>query len=305
MRTVCVAAALVGAGLILLHGVPAEAHVVVGDRVFPVTLTFDDPGVGDEATLPQFVYSPGPGGQNQYQFQWEYDKTITPTTALIYNQGWDILQQPGSKTRTGFENAVVTGKWQAITIPNSETVVSLGIIREFAGGYATQSIGGDATGATSPTVYFGQGLGALPIGGLLRPLAVTGELSYNIPDHRVDTAGDNNGQPFSWNGGISLQYSIPYLQANVKHYDLPDFIGRMIPLVELDWFSPAAAPAPGQPQTLSLSPGVIYMGDTYQVGLEAVIPLNKAAGPHVGAILQVHFFFDDLFPHSLGKPIFE
>ncbi|HTW26471.1 MAG TPA: hypothetical protein VME92_05045 [Acetobacteraceae bacterium] len=303
MRTNLVAAALLSAGMALLAVDRARAHVVAGDRVFPVTLTFDDPGVGDEVTLPQFVYAPGPGGQNEYQFQWEYDKTITPTTAVIYNQGWDVLQQPGSKTRTGFENVVLTGKWQSITLPQSETVVSLGVIREFAGGYATQGIGGDATGATAPTGYFGQGLGALPIG-LLRPLAVTGELSYIIPDHRLNTAGDNNGQPFAWNGGLSVQYSIPYLQQNVKHFGMPDLIGRLIPLVELDWFSPAAGPAHGLPETLTVAPGVIYLGDTYQVGLEALIPGNKAAGPHVGAILQVHFFLDDIFPHSLGRPIF-
>jgi hypothetical protein len=57
--------------------------------------------------------------------------------------------------------------------------------------------------------------------------------------------------------------------------------------------------------TLMAAPGVIYEGDTYQVGLEALVPLNKAAGPHVGVILQVHFFLDDLFPNSLGKPIFQ
>jgi hypothetical protein len=75
--------------------------------------------------------------------------------------------------------------------------------------------------------------------------------------------------------------------------------------VELDWFSPAAGPAYGMPMTLTAGAGVIYMGDTYQVGLEALIPLNTAAGPHVGAILQVHFFFDDLFPNTIGKPIFQ
>ncbi len=283
---------------------PALAHVVVGARVFPVTLTFDDPGVGDEATLPQFVYAPGSGGQNEYQFQWEYDKTITPNTALIYNQGWDVLEQPGMKTHTGLENAVITGKWQSITLPGSETVFSLGVMYEFGGGAATQSIGGDATGASLPTIYVGQGLGALPIG-LLRPLAVTGELSYSIPDVRLNSAGNNNGQPFFWAGGLSLQYSIPYLQTEVKHFPLPDFVSRLIPLVELDWFSPAAGPASGYPETLTIAPGVIYMGDTYQVGLEALIPVNKAAGPHVGAILQVHFFFDDMFPNTLGRPLFQ
>jgi hypothetical protein len=294
------AVALAAACAVVSH--PATAHVVVGNRVFPVTLTFDDPGVGDEATLPQFAYPPTPSGQNRYEFQWEYDKTITPTTALIYNQGWDILQQQGMKTHTGLENAVLTGKWQAITLPRTESVISLGVMYEFPGGAATQSIGGNETGATLPTFYFGQGLGALPIG-LLRPLAITGELSYSIPDHRLNTTGDNGGQPFFWAGGLSLQYSIPYLQSQVKAIGLPDFFGRLIPLVELDWFSPAAGPASGYPETLTVAPGVIYMGDTYQVGLEALIPANSAAGHNIGVIMQVHFFFDDLFPHSLGRPI--
>jgi hypothetical protein len=34
------------------------------------------------------------------------------------------------------------------------------------------------------------------------------------------------------------------------------------------------------------------------------VPLNKSAGPNVGAVALVHFFFDDLFPNSIGKPIF-
>jgi hypothetical protein len=298
------AAAAAGAGLAALGAVPAHAHVVVGERVFPVTLTFDDPGVGDEATVPQVVYQPGASGQKQYQVQWEYDKRITPYTALIYNQGYDVLTQPGMKTRTGFENAAISGKWQSLTIPQSETVVSLGVIQELGGGSATQNTGGDATGTTAPTIYAGQGLGALPIG-LLRPLAITGELNYNIPNHRLNSDGDNKGQPFSWTGGVSLQYSVPYLQANVKHYDMPAFFGRMIPLVELTWFSPAAGPAQGLPANFTIAPGVIYFGDTFQVGLEALIPGNKAAGPHLGAILQVHFFFDDLFPKSLGRPLFQ
>jgi hypothetical protein len=304
VRTKYGVAALGAACLLAVMDGSARAHVVAGDRTFPVTLTFDDPGVGDEVTLPQVIYQPGESGSKLYQFQWEYDKTITPTTALIYNQGWDILSQPGAKTYRGLENAVVTAKWQSITIPDSETVVSLGVLREFGGGYSTVNVGGDSTGSTSPTIYGGQGLGALPIG-LARPLAITGELNYNIPDRRLNSTGDNGGQPFSWTGGVSLQYSLPYLQGHVKHYDMPDFFSHLIPLVELDWFSPAAGPAHGLPQTLTAAVGAIYLGPSYQVGVEALLPANQAAGPHVGAIVQVHFFLDDIFPDSLGKPIFQ
>lgn len=296
------AALLAGAGVLGMHA--AQAHVIVGVRVFPVTLTFDDPGVADEATLPQVVFQPGPAGQNVYQLQWEYDKTITPTTALIYNQGWDVLQQPDMKLRTGLENVFITGKWQAYTAASTESVVSLGVIREFAGGYATQTIGGDTYGATAPTIYFGQGAGLLPAP-MLRPFAITGELSYVIADRRLDSAMDNNGSPNFWSGGISIQYSIPYLQSQVKDFGLPDFIGRLIPLVEFTWFSPAEAPAGGLPATLTIAPGAIYMADSYQIGLEALVPGNRATGPHVGGIVQLHFFLDDLFPNSVGKPLFQ
>jgi hypothetical protein len=279
----------------------ASAHVIAGDRVFPVTLTFDDPGVSDEATLPQFIWQPD-SGSNDYRLQWEYDKTITPTTALIYNQGFDQLQQKGSKTHTGFENAAVTGKWQALTIPDHEFVVSLGVIREFSGNVQTVNIGGDQYGATSPTLYFGKGLGDLPIG-VFRPLAITGELSYNIPDRRENLDASNNGSPFSWTGSLSLQYSIPYLESQVKDHGLPSVIRGLIPTVELDWSSPASGPASGNPMQLTVAPGFIWLGQTFQAGLEALIPANSATGHHVGAILQVHYFFDDLFPNSLGKPI--
>ena len=295
---------ILAAALALACASPAYAHVVAGNRVFPVTLTFDDPGVGDEITLPQLIWQRSAGPTDDYQVQWEFDKTITPTTALIYNHGFDFLHAPGSKPHNGFENVVITGKWQAYTSPEHEFVTSFGVIRELSGDVSTQNIGGDQYGSTAPTIYFGKGLGDYPIGAL-RPFAVTGELSYVFPDRRQDLAGDNNGSPNAWQGGMSLQYSIPYLQSQVKDYGLPGFVGRLIPLVEVDWSSPAASPAVGSPMTLTVAPGVIYLGDTFQVGVTALIPANKAAGQNVGFLVQVHVFFDDLFPNSLGKPISE
>jgi hypothetical protein len=40
-----------------------------------------------------------------------------------------------------------------------------------------------------------------------------------------------------------------------------------------------------------------------QFGLEAVIPLNHASGHGVGVLAQLHFFLDDLFPQTLGRPL--
>ena len=303
MSRLGVVAALALVNLPVCH--PAFANVIVGARVFPITLALDDPGVGDEVRLPQVVWQPNAGPQNDYQLRWEWDKRITPMTALIYDQGYDWLQHAGSKTHGGFENVFLTGKWQAYTDIEHEFVVSLGVIREFGGTAATRSIGGDAYGTTSPTVYAGKGLGDLPIG-MLRPLAVTGQLSYAMPDRPLNAAVDNGGTPRSWSGGLSVQYSLPYLQSQVHDFGLPDAIAGLVPVVEASWFSPAAKPAGGYPATLTVAPGVIYTTDSFQIALEALIPANRAAGRGVGATLQIFIYLDDMFPDSrIGKPLLE
>ena len=326
MRFMLSAAALACACLPLLREAPACAHVVAGSRVFPVTLTFDDPGTADEASLPAFTYTRsgsngGTGPTHEVDLGFEYDKTITSNTALILNYGYDIQQVNGAKTQTGFENLYITGKWQAYTNAAHEFVVSLGIIREI-GGTGTTHTGGDRYGSTSPTGYFGKGLGDLPIGPL-RPLAITGELSYTIADKELkamqpqvaagasasspfDTgiaAQLNNGNNNAWSGGISIQYSIPYLQSQVRDVGLHGFLGNLIPIVEFTWSSPASSPS-AQGTTWTAAPGVIYLADWGEVGLEALIPLNRTTGTTVGAVGLVHFFFDDLFPNTIGKPIF-
>ena len=319
---------LTAAALALLATHAASAHVIAGARVFPVTLTFDDPGVSDEASLPALAYTRGgadggSGPTHEVDLGFEYDKRITPDTALILNDGYDIQQVNGAKTQSGFENLFITGKWQAYTNPGHEFVISLGVIREI-GGTGTTHTGGDRLGSTSPTGYFGKGLGDLPTG-FLRPFAVTGELSYTIADKEVKASSQpalspgvsasspfdtglatqfNNGNNNAWSGGLSLQYSIPYLQSQVQNVGLPGWLGDMVPLVEFTWSSPASQPST-QGTTWIAAPGVIYLAQWGEIGVEALVPLSKAAGTNVGAVGLVHFFLDDLFPNSIGRPIFD
>ena len=55
MKHLNITAAAGCVGALTLAFAPAQAHVIAGARVFPVTLTFDDPGVSDEASLPSFT----------------------------------------------------------------------------------------------------------------------------------------------------------------------------------------------------------------------------------------------------------
>ena len=117
----------------------------------------------------------------------------------------------------------------------------------------------------------------------------------------VDT--EFNPRVLVW--GASLQYSLPYLKSSVVDLGLPDFVNRLIPLVEVSLQTPVSNFASsGTVTTGTVNPGLIYVGDTYQLALEAMIPVNRDSGTSVGVIGQVHFFLDDIFPNSIGTADF-
>jgi hypothetical protein len=82
-------------------------------------------------------------------------------------------------------------------------------------------------------------------------------------------------------------------------------VSRLTPIVELTYTSPATTKNADSPTTVMVAPGVLYSGDTWQFGVEALIPANRATGRNVGVIAQFHLFLDDLFPTGIGRPIFE
>jgi hypothetical protein len=192
--------------------------------------------------------------------------------------------------------------------------MSVGVSREFARTGANGSNGAaldnDDSGSTTPTLYFGKGFGDLPIG-WLRPLAVTGTIGYQIADKKLKLTGTdpvsgdvlfNNGASNQWVGGISVQYSLLYLQSQVKDFNFPDWVNRLTPLVEASWSSPASKPNNASTQYL-FGVGVNYTARDYAVAVEMLIPGNSQSGSHLGLVAQFHLYFDDLFPTSLGKPL--
>jgi hypothetical protein len=53
-----------------------------------------------------------------------------------------------------------------------------------------------------------------------------------------------------------------------------------------------------------IDPGVIWAGQRTQFGVEAMIPVNCENGRIVSVITQVHFYLEDIFPTTTGKPLF-
>ena len=93
----------------------------------------------------------------------------------------------------------------------------------------------------------------------------------------------------------------------MKDYGLPTFVNRLTPVVELAWSSPASQPSNWDADAISLwGMGVNYTATTMRpLAWRCWSPATGDSGYHPGVIAQFHLYFDDLFPHSLGKPIVE
>ncbi len=267
----------------------AHAHAVAGDRVFPSTLSVDDPGVGDEANF-QYGHQrvPGDNGdQSINSFDAEYDKLITPRLAV--SVGETYVMQNNAKAR-GFDNLDVGVKYLLYVNDAHEFMTSVGLDAEI-GGTGSHAIA-DSFSTLSPTIFAGKGMGDLPDSlAYLRPIAITGEAGPAL------TTGA--GQPNAFNYGFTVQYSLPYLQQHVHDLGLPQPLSNIVPLVEVP-----LSRSQGQ-TTGTVNPGFIWINRYGQFGVEAQIPINRASGSHVGILVQAHIFFDDVAPNTIGKPLFQ
>ena len=303
--------------LVLIPLAGAGAHEIAGNRFFPATLTIDDPGVNDELAVPT-ISTTKSGDEppvKQLDFSGEYSKRITEAFAISVGPTWTHLFAPGGPTGTGasgFQNLDTGIKYRFYKDPVHELIMSVGLSVEWSGSGA-EGVGADKFSTYTPTFFFGKGFGDLPdTVWWARPIALTGTVGYAIPGSARtvtldpdtgDTAIDLHPQFLNW--GLSLQYSMPYLKSAVYDFALPDFFNRLIPIVEASFQTPVANFAGTNLKTTgTINPGVIYVTNYFQVGIEALIPINRDSGRNVGAIAQLHFYLDDIFPTTIGKPIF-
>jgi hypothetical protein len=294
----------------------AYGHGFAGARFFPATLSTDDPFVADELSLPTVstIETPDDGGTRQTDISVDLAKRITPQFAIEIGETLTALSPHEGRAVNGFGNLELSGKYQFLKNDAHEAIVSLGLGVEI-GGTGSRSIGADSFSTWVPGIFFGKGFGDLPEGlRFLRPLAITGLAGVEIPTSastRSVTVDDRTGEgeveierhPDVLEWGFALEYSVIYLQSQVQDMHLPAPVDRLIPLVEFALETPLNRGAGGQ-TTGTINPGIIWAGKYFQVGVEAVIPINSRTGSDVGFIAQLHFYLDDLFPHTIGRPLF-
>jgi len=298
----------------------AAAHEIVGNRFFPATLGIDDPGVNDELSLPT-VDSFNTGDDppvRQRDVSGELSKRITEDFAISFGSTYTFLGpiDPTAAGANGFQNLDTTFKYRVFKNAEHEFVMSVGLSVEW-GGTGAANVGAEPFNTYIPNVYFGKGFGDLPDTlSWIRPVAITGQVGYAIPARNFTTTfgtdsdtgnqtveTEFNSRVLNW--GATIQYSMPYLKSVVVDLGLPDFINHLIPLVEATLQTPVANTlTSGTTTTGTINPGVIWVGNTFQFAVEALIPINRQSGTNVGVIAQLHLYLDDIDPRGIGRPIF-
>ena len=282
----------------------AAGHGFAGARFFPATLSTDDPFVNDELSLPTVSTMDTPEGR-ETTISVEIAKRITPTLGIELGEEFLDTNPTHEHEASGFGNLGLGAKYQFFTSAEHEAILSLGAEVEI-GGTGQHRVDADSFSTWTPAFFFGKGFGDLPDTlSLLRPAALTGLVGVSIPtsDSTRNSDGEIERIPNALQYGFALEYSMIYLQQQVKDLGLKAPFDRLIPLVEFSFETPLNRGQSGQ-TTGTINPGVIWSGKYVQVGVEAVVPINERTGKSVGVIGQLHFYLDDLFPRSLGRPLF-
>jgi hypothetical protein len=303
MKSVLPRAAAAAAAILLSANSAALAHGFAGQRFFPATILTDDPFVADEVSLPTFTRPPtAPDGGNEYDLDVDLSKRLTPDIGITMGRGWTYLQPKGAAAVIGF-GALHTGQqYQLFINAPHEAIGLVGLNETWAHTGRVAALGAPDFTTLSPTFNFGKGLGDLPPSlPFLRPIAVTGNLGFDFP-LKTESAGRPN--PDNFNYAFAFEYSLPYLECCVKDIGLRRPFSQLIPLVEVSFTTPINR-VPASRTVGAIQPGIIWSGQYFQIGAAAIIPASSATGHGYGAVVQLHFYLDDLFPNTIGKPVSE
>jgi hypothetical protein len=253
---------------------------------------------------------PGSGDEpasRETDFSVDVAKRITENFGIELGATYKHIRPDSGDTVNGFDNLEAGFKYKFYEDDAHEAIASAGVDWDI-GGTGARRVGAESFSTITPAVFFGKGFGDLPADAkFLRPIAITGQLGIGIPTRASTRTISDEGEvdvernPHTLEWGFSVQYSLPYLQSFVKDVGLKAPFNRMIPVVE---FAMSTALDRGESGTTgTVNPGIIWAGQDIQLAVEAVIPVNRRSGNSVGVLAQLHFFLDDLFPQTIGRPL--
>lgn len=260
------------------------AHGIVGDRYFPPTIVVDDPFAANEihaiggrtANIGLAPPSNATGNIGGFGASVEPLDGLGVSLDGVYRSPNGNLENGGS----GFDNIYYRVKQELWTDIRHEFQFSAGMSGQFA---HTGTKSTDSFTTYTPSVFFAKGLGDLPDEmAWLKPAAITGVLGYQVPSIR------NAPQSITW--GLTLQYSVMYLNDHVAPTGWDNWANRLIAIIEFPMQTCMSNNCRHQVFG-SINPGVVWVGDHVNIATELVVPTNSASGKGTGFLVQYQQFF--------------
>jgi hypothetical protein len=298
--------------VLLPQPLDAHAHGIAGNRFFPGTLTIDDPAVADEAIIPnvsQLNHPDGGGDVTDNRINYSFTRLLTPTVGVVIDNSW-IARNWGVTKRAGFDVTNVGVKWLVYRDDLHEALISTSLMWGI-GNSGAQGADTKAPNLIKPGLFLGKGFGDLPDSlSWLRPFGVTGAVVLEHPTGGIssnlgfDPVTGQLGPMLTRNvdilhWGFAVEFSTLYLTSRFTGGPPKEEpLNQFVPLVEF-----AVDSAPGRKSIATMNPGLSYVAVTWQIAVEAIVPLNNASGHDIGGRAQLLFFLDDLAPSLFGKPL--
>jgi hypothetical protein len=260
----------------------AHCHGYAGDRYFPPTIEVDDPFAADEFHLVggRRPRSDEPASQRSSVYQLGGGIEIGDGFGVSLDAVYRSANENLGDGRNGFDNLGFAFKRELVIDAKHEYAITAALGVEL-GGTGTN---GTKSGSTyTPTLFYAKGFGDLPDSlRFLRPLAVTGALG------REFTTDSQRPEMLNW--GFTIQYSLLYLQSLVTNLELREPFNRLVAVIEFPVRTCLNRGCSGE-TTGTINPGVVWVGNGFNLAIEAVKPLNAQSGHGTGIMFQFQKFF--------------
>ena len=283
------------AALACLAAAQAHAHGVVGQRSFIEPFVTEDVNPKNEFVIARPQLDHAADGK-AFGLGFGLEKKLSDNFSITLDSEYDSLSpnDPEEPQTTGFNNLGITLKDAFYLDPEHEAILSAAL--ESTAPTGSADVGAERDWSFKPFLLYGKGFGDLPRSlKYLRPFAVQGDAGFEISiDHARTTTFAHN---------ITLEYSIPYLQAFVEDVGLGWPLNDFIPVTEFNFEHGVNGEGEGK-STIITTPGIVYMDRYIEVGVAGRFPLNDTAHQELqwGVIGIVDLFIDDIFPASKWQP---
>ena len=212
----------------------AQAHTIVGDRVFPATLTIDDPGVNDELALPSLLLHAI--GKSR-----RFARLVQLFAGLELREDDHRRSRRPDRQRTSTGRRTPAPRAGPTSRPNSNICLGRTPNPKRSCRWPSITTGPIPAARKAPrcrpvpfsTLTFNWSMAARAFGDVqadwVKPFALTGEFTTNFPTTATNADGSLNPTTISY--GARLQYSLLYMNSHVAG-ECRSCSGNLIPTFE-------------------------------------------------------------------------